>query len=274
MADQANKLRDIIKARKMEIEPQPKLNNIHSSRVITITSGKGGVGKTNFSVNLALCLKKQNKRVLIIDADFGLANIEVLFGVVPRYSLADVILNNKSINEVLTESLSGIRFISGGSGLSELANLSEDQLQKLINAFSSLDDITDFILIDTGAGISKSVVNFIEASGETILITTPEPTSITDAYALIKTVKELKTAPEFKVVVNRIDFPSEGKEVFEKLNKVSERFLETSLKYLGSIPYDHNLIKSVKKQEPVSIRFPNSDASKAIEEISRSILNM
>ena len=273
MTDQANKLRDIIKSRKISHENPPRFNL--SSRVITITSGKGGVGKTNFAINLALQLRKHNKKVVIIDADFGLANIEVLFGIIPRSSFADVVEKNKSMSEVLTEGPQGIKFISGGSGLGELANLSNEQMYEIINSLAELDKTADFILIDTGAGISKSVVNFVIASEETIVITTPEPTSITDAYSIIKTVKEVNSnIPEFKIIVNKTDSLAEGEEIFEKLNKVSERFLDIPLKCLGSVPYDNHLVKAVKRQEPVSICFPNSEVSKSIENIALALLDI
>lgn len=274
--DQAEKLRDIVKAKTgrnpiLYPDDAPKL----SSRVITVTSGKGGVGKTNFALNLAIFLAKQNKKVVIIDADFGLANIEVLLGIVPKNHFGDVLLGNKNIDEVLTPGPMGIQFVSGGSGLVELANISDQQMLYLIENFAYLDSISDIILIDTGAGISKSVINFIKSSNETIIVTTPEPTSVTDAYAIIKTVKEEKTyIPQFKIVVNRVEDSKEGVEIFDKLNKVSERFLGINLSHLGTIPYDKQLIKAVKKQEPVFICFPNSDSSRSIEVIGAKLLNL
>ncbi len=274
MIDQANKLRSIVKTRS-ELEALSFEKKEMNARIITITSGKGGVGKTNFALNLAIELRKQQKRVTIIDADFGLANIEVLCGVIPRYNFGDVLNRNTTIKDALTNGPMDVKFISGGSGLGELANLSDEEQAVILNHLDVLDDVSDIILIDTGAGISKTVINFIKASNEAIIITTPEPTSITDAYAIIKTIKESKNnIPEFKIVVNRVDDYKEGLEIFEKLNKVSERFLDISLTHLGSIPYDNQLIKAVKRQQPVNIAFPNCEVAKAIENISLRVLNM
>jgi len=268
--DQAGKLRDLVKKRETAPEPVEPLQ----ARVITITSGKGGVGKSNLAVNLALQMSKLGKRVVIVDADLGLANIEVLLGLMPRYSFGDILSGNKTMEEALTNGPEGIKFLSGGSGLVGLANISDKQMSAVLNGFDYLDQVADIIIIDTGAGIARPVVNFIKASRETIVITTPEPTSITDAYAIIKTVKEEKSAmPEFKIVVNRVDDYREGIEIFDKLNKVTQRFLQVELQYLGTIPYDANLVKSVKRQQPVSLGYPNSGSTKSIENISLRLLN-
>ena len=267
MLDQADNLRNLIN--KNNLEQRNKKIEL-SSRVITVTSGKGGVGKTNFSLNLAIQFSKFNKKVVIIDADFGLANIEVLFGILPKYNLADVLRGERDVEEVLTDGPMGIKFISGGSGLKELSNITEKQLNYFINNFSYLDAISDIIIIDTGAGISRSVVNFIKASDETIIVTTPEPTSVTDAYALIKTIKEENhgTTPDFKVVVNRVDDEEEGDEIFNKISRASSKFLGIPLQNLGYIPYDKFLVKAVKHQQPATICFPNCEFTKSIEKIS------
>lgn len=268
MIDQAERLRNIIKTR--EVKSQE-----FSARVISVSSGKGGVGKTNIAVNLAIALKKHGKRVSIIDADFGLANIEILFGILPKYSLADVLLGSRSMEEIVVSGPLGIKFISGGSGFSELANISDRQMSYVLDNLSFLDQVSDIILIDTGAGISKTVVNFIKASDESIIVTTPEPTSLTDAYAVIKTVKEENiNTPNFKIIVNRVDDEQEGSEVFEKLANVSNKFLNVKLSYLGSVPYDSNLVKAVKRQEPVSLCYPNANSTLAINKIGLKLLNL
>ncbi|MDR2904149.1 MAG: MinD/ParA family protein [Clostridiales bacterium] len=269
--DQAEKLRNLFENRPMSAGLPQNL----SARVITVTSGKGGVGKTNFTVSLGIYLRKLGKRVVILDADFGLANVELIFGMTPKYSLADMLMGDKSIDEIITEGPMDLKLISGGSGLSELANITEKQMRFLIGNFEYLDSISDIILIDTGAGISKSVVNFVKASHETILITTPEPTSITDAYALIKTIhEEGAEMPEFKVIVNRVDDSQEGAEIFEKLHRVSERFMGIGLESLGAVPFDVNLIKAVKQQKPVALCFPNTAFSKSLEAISARLLDL
>lgn len=273
MMDQANNLRNLIN-NYTAAQSSSALLNV-SSRVITVTSGKGGVGKSNFSANLAIQLAKAGKRVIIVDADFGLANIEVIFGILPRYSLANVLRGEKGIHEVLTDGPCGIKFISGGSGLKELANVSDRQLSYFLDQFEYLDQISDIIIIDTGAGISKTVVNFIKASDETIFITTPEPTSITDAYALIKTVCEASDGtPIFKIAINRVDDEEEGNEVFSKISRVASKFLNINIENLGCIPYDRDLVRAVKCQSPAIISYPNSMFSRSIENISYKLLNI
>ena len=271
MTDQANNLRNLMLNRKnMDEAPIAK----SSARVITVSSGKGGVGKSNFSVNLAIQLIKRGKRCVIIDADFGLANIEVLLGVMPKYSFANVISGEKPIIETVTEGPGGIKFISGGSGFTQLANISDRQISYLIENIAHLDDISDIILIDTGAGISKQVVDFITASNEAVIVTTPEPTSITDAYAIIKKIKEMgNIMPKFNIIVNRAESKKEGDEIFGKLERVCAKFLGIEVNNLGYLPYDQYLVKAVKAQQPVSIMYPNAPVVKNIERISEYIID-
>jgi flagellar biosynthesis protein FlhG len=268
--DQANRLRDIVKQRDNQIKKEPMI-----ARVITVTSGKGGVGKSNLTLNLALQLLKQDKRVVVIDADLGLANIEVLSGIIPRYNFGDVVNAKMSLTAALTEGPLGLKFLSGGAGLTALANLSERQIATVINHFGKLDEIFDIILIDTGAGISRNVINYIKASSETILVVTPEPTSIADAYAILKSVKrESESLPVLKIVINQANYYNEGIEIFEKLNKVAVQFLGIELQSLGVMPIDSNMTRAVKRQEPLVICFPNSECVKSIENISLRLLNM
>lgn len=273
MVDQAEKLREMVKEKNLAefpITPPPDL----TSRIITVTSGKGGVGKSNITLNLAIAFAKHEKRVVIIDADFGLANIEVLFGIVPKYNLGHVFINEKSIDEIITEGPLGIKLVSGGSGIRELANFDERRMAVVIEKLSYLDTISDIILIDTGAGISDTVINFIKASSETIIITTPEPTSLTDAYAVVKTVHSDGGATRFKVLVNRAESETEAEEVYGKISKVSKHFLDIELESIGFIPYDSNLLKAVKRQEPVMIGFPETEAAKSIEKVGLKLLNI
>jgi flagellar biosynthesis protein FlhG len=275
MIDQADRLRNIVSTR--EIVIPEKLN----SRVIAVTSGKGGVGKTNFSVNLAVFLRKQNKRVIVFDTDFGLANVEILFGVFPKYNLADVLVNDKPITDVLTEGPLGIKFISAGSGQKELVNITDKQTARLIESMAVLDEMADIIIIDTGAGASNAVVDFIKVANEAIIVTTPEPTSVTDAYALIKTLRDggknaddAWSGPELKMVLNRVENAEEGDEVFSKLSRVSQRFLNVEIKYLGCVLDDSYLVKAVKKQQPAIVAFPNSAFAKSIEAIGLKLLDI
>lgn len=274
MMDQAENLRQMIREQDtVEIK-----NDYKFSKVISVSSGKGGVGKSNFVVNLAYNFANLGKKVVIIDADLGLANIEVLFGIIPTKNLSHVLYEDLPINEALSDGPNGIKFLSGGSGLRELSKINNRQQQRVIDCFTYLDSIFDIILIDTGAGVSDLVLNFIKASTTTIVITTPEPTSITDAYALIKIVKEEygKNGREMKMnlVVNRVDDDNEGNEVFNKLKTVSEKFLQVDLNLFGFLPSDVSLVTSVKKQSPVSIMFPDSEYSKAVKNIAYKILEV
>lgn len=266
--DQAEQLRNIIKA-----------NNIQRpvARVITVTSGKGGVGKSNTAINLAIQFRKMGQRVIILDADFGLANIEIMFGAVPKHNLCDLIYQGKNIREVITWGPMEVGFISGGSGIAGLSNLSRDYLTYIIQNLAELDTIADVIIVDTGAGISDAVLEFLVASGEILLVTTPEPTSITDSYSLLKA---LRRHPRFsekdspvKVIANKVVSKEEGKTLFTKLDAVVGRYLKLPISYLGAVPQDMQLSKAVMQQMPVSIQAPNSKSALAYEEIAARLMN-
>ncbi len=266
--DQAESLRNIIK--KQDIQKP-------LARVITVTSGKGGVGKSNLSVNLAIALGRMNKKVIIIDADFGLANIEVMLGIRPKYNLADMMFKGKKINEIISEGPENTGFISGGSGLREMTNLSKDQVFSLMSMMNELDSLADIIIIDTGAGISDTVIELVASSSEVLLVATPEPTSITDAYALLKTLHRNKNFNEdktkIKVIGNRVSSYEEGVQLFNKLNIVSSKFLNMHMEFLGSVPMDPNLSQAVMRQQPVSIAYPNASSSRAILDIANVLEN-
>lgn len=268
--DQAEKLRAMFQTKNDD-----KKNSSISSRIITITSGKGGVGKTNTTVNIAIQLSKLGKKVVILDADLGLANIEVLMGISPRYSLEDVITGRKSIEQVITPGPDGINFISGGSGVKELIRISDAQLNFFVQNLTKLDKLADIILIDTGAGLSNSVMSFVKAVNEVILVTTPDPTAIMDAYSLIKLLKnDLVNLPKVNIVINRVDTEQEGYEAFTKLFKVSQKFLGVELESLGYVPYDSYLVKAVKSQNPVMMLYPKAASSKAFEKLANKLLNI
>jgi flagellar biosynthesis protein FlhG len=266
MTDQAFRLRELINVNK-----SPAKSESNDARIIAVSSGKGGVGKTNFTVNMAIALSKLGKKVTIIDADLGLANIDILLGLVPRYTLTHVIKKEKKINEIEVEGPNGIRIISGGSGVMDLVNLTQDELETLIESFEYLNQDSDYILIDTGAGLNHSVISFIEASQELIVVVTSDPTSITDAYALIKNIKHLGVS--IKVVVNRIESNKEGYEVFHKINSATTKFLDYQMESIGFIYEDANVKKSVKNQIPFLIGYPNALASKGIELIAYNLEN-
>lgn len=267
--DQAEKLRNIIKSQNQR--------NVGKSRVITVTSGKGGVGKSNVAINLAIQFTRMGKKVIILDADFGLANIEVMFGVIPEYNLGDLIFKGKDIKEIINKGLEGVGFISGGSGIAKLVNLENEQIRRLVFKLSELETLADIIIIDTGAGISPSVLEFVAASPEVILVTTPEPTSVTDSYALLKALNIYgsfkKEETKIRVLANKVNNNNEAKNLYNKLNMVVSRFLNINLEYLGMIPQDSNISKAVMNQKPISTMYSNSPATKAFEGLAKTLVS-
>lgn len=280
MTDQADRLRQVIHNLKMkqavnQAASQKALLEAagkKTARVITVTSGKGGVGKTNITINLAISLSELGYRVVILDADFGLANIDVLFGIIPQFTLLDVIQDQKNILEVLAEGPKNIKFISGGSGVEALLKLEKEQLQRFIDKISLLDSIADIILIDTGAGLSDNVMSFVMAADEVLLVTTPEPTSITDAYALVKMISNRDREKIIKVLVNRAENVSEAVDILNKLQLVAGKFLELRLNSLGYILQDDMVIKAVKLQQPFTLSYPRSQAARHVKEISKKLV--
>ncbi len=267
--DQAEQLRNIIKA---SGAPQRPL-----ARVITVTSGKGGVGKSNTAINLAIQFRKMGQRVIILDADFGLANIEIMFGAVPKHNLSDLIYQGKSIKEIITWGPMEVGFISGGSGIAGLSNLSREYLIYIIKNLAELDAIADVVIVDTGAGISEAVLEFLVASGEILLVTTPEPTSITDSYSLLKALNRhprfFAEASQIKVIANRVESQNEGQTLFNKLNAVVSRYLKLPIIYLGAVPQDQQLSKAVMQQMPVSLQSPSARSTQAFEMIAARLMN-
>ena len=268
--DQAEQLRNMIKATSQTQRPL--------ARVMTVTSGKGGVGKSNTAINLAVWLRRMGQRVIILDADFGLANIEIMFGAVPKHNLGDLIYQGKNIKEIITWGPMEIGFISGGSGIAGMSNLSRDYLTYIIRNLAELDAITDVIIVDTGAGISDAVLEFLVASGEILLVTTPEPTSITDSYSLLKALNRhpryLQDMSQIKVITNRVENAEEGQSLFNKLNAVVTRYLKMPISFLGAVPLDNQLSKAVMQQTPVSIQNPAAKSAKAYEEIAGTLMNL
>ncbi len=266
--DQAEQLRKMMQ----QTDSKPK------ARVITVTSGKGGVGKTSISINLAIQLTRLGKRVVVFDADFGLANIEVMLGVRPQYNLADMMFRGKDLTDIITQGEEGISFISGGSGIQELASMNRDQVMYLTSRLITLDKFADIVIVDTGAGISDSVLEFVLASTEVLLVATPEPTSITDAYALLKALNRkeefVKEDTSIKMIANRVKSTAEGQSLYEKMSVVSEKFLNIPVTYLGSVPMDEQISKAVMRQKPVSVINPEAPAAKAIKQIAENLLEL
>ena len=249
----------------------------HIGKVIGVVSGKGGVGKSNTAINLAIWLKRMGQRVIILDADFGLANIEIMFGTVPKHNLCDLLYQGKNITDIITWGPGEIGFISGGSGIVGLSNLSKEYLTYIIQNLAQLDAIADVIIIDTGAGISDAVLEFLVASGEILLVTTPEPTSITDSYSLLKALnRHPRFSTEFskiKVIANRVAKEEDGMALFNKLNVVVQRYLKLPLEYLGEVPQDDKLSLAVMQQVPVSLENENARSSRAYEVIASRLMN-
>ena len=266
--DQAQALRNIIKA-----------NNNHArplARVITVTSGKGGVGKSNTAINLAIQFRKMGQRVIILDADFGLANVEVMFGTIPNHNLSDVIFKGMSIRDIITTGPMGIGFISGGSGVVGLNNLNREQIAFLVHNLSLLNDLCDILIIDTGAGVSDQVLEFVLASPEIILVSTPEPSSLTDSYSLMKAMyksnKYHEGSANVHLVANKVESEEEGRAVYNKMNSVVQKFLGGDLDYLGYVIKDGQLEKAVRNQKVVSIEYPTSKAAKNFENLASRLL--
>ncbi len=267
--DQAEQLRRIIKGRAPQKRPL--------ARVITVTSGKGGVGKSNTAINLAIQLRRIGQKVIILDADFGLANIEIMFGAVPKHNLCDLIYQGKSIKDIITWGPMEVGFISGGSGIAGLSNLNRDELSYIIENLSELDEMADTIIVDTGAGIADAVLEFLVASGEILLVTTPEPTSITDSYSLLKALSRHPRyhteTTQIMVLANKVTGEAQAQALYAKLETVVERYLKVPISYLGMIPQDPQLAKAVMQQTPVSLEMPRARSAIAYELIVAKLTN-
>ncbi|MGN0279628.1 MAG: MinD/ParA family protein [Lachnospiraceae bacterium] len=267
--DQAEQLRNIIKANSLPQRPM--------ARVITVTSGKGGVGKSNTAINLAIQFRKMGQRVIILDADFGLANIEIMFGAVPKHNLCDLIYQGKNIKDIITWGPMEVGFISGGSGIAGMSNLSRDYLNYIIQNLAELDEMADTIIVDTGAGISDAVLEFLVASGEILLVTTPEPTSITDSYSLLKALgrhpRYSSETTQIKVIANKVMSEAEAEALYAKLEAVVDRYLKVPISYLGMIPQDIQLARAVMQQTPVSLDNPKARSAVAYEVIAAKLMN-
>lgn len=259
MEEQARELRDFMN------EGSP---THHKTRVISITSGKGGVGKTNISVNLAIAYSQLGKKVILIDGDLGMANVNVLLGLVPKYNMMHVINHKKKMSEIILDTEFGFRFIAGANGFSKIANLSSDELDYFASEFSSLSN-ADIIIIDTGAGISNNVLQFLAVSDEVFIVTTPEPTAITDAYGIIKIITtELTETPiNLKLLVNRVHSADEGRRISDLICNVCGQFLGFKVEYVGYIYDDPVVQASVIRQKPFMIVNPTSKPAVCLKHI-------
>ncbi len=240
-------------------------------RVIAITSGKGGVGKTNLSVNLGLALSEMGRRVALLDADMGLANVDVLLGLYPKFNLSHVLKGEKTLDEIIVQGPSGLQVIPASSGLQHMSDLSTVEQAAIIRAFSDFNQDLDVLIVDTAAGISPGVVNFARACQEIVVVVCDEPTSLTDAYAFIKLLNRDYALNRFNVLTNMVRSTRQGQALFQKLTRVTDRYLDVSLNFVGAIPYDDSLRKAVQQQNPVLASYPNCPASLALKNAARQI---
>lgn len=268
MRDQAERLRQLAK-RSREVTGKKK-----DARVLAITSGKGGVGKTNFTVNLALALQKVGKKTLIFDADLGMANIDVVLGVVPSYTLTHVIKRQKKLADIILDGPKGVKVLPGSSGSLELSLLSGQQIENIVSQWRNLEESFDFILIDTGAGIHQDVLNFLQAADDIIILLTPEPPSITDSYGLIKVLSKRQIQSSLYLVVNQVTGKEEGEKIFRRVSNVVQEFLGLQVKLLGLIPYDEKVSAAVKLQRPFILEYPKSRAAEGMHNLTRNLLNL
>lgn len=256
--DQANGLR--------QMASQPR-----SVKVIAVASGKGGVGKTNITVNIGVALAAQGQEVLLLDADLGLANIDVMLGLHPQYNLLHVLDGSKSLNDIIVEGPSGLKIIPAASGIQKMAELSHVEHAGMIQAFSDMDQHIDVLLIDSAAGIADSVISFTRAAQEVIIVVCDEPASITDAYALIKLLSKEYNLEHFHIIANMTRSVQEGRELFNKISMVCDRFLDISLDFMGIVPFDEDLRRAVKKQRAVVDFLPRSKSATAFTHLAKKV---
>lgn len=267
--DQASTLRQLVNTDTSKVTA--KANKKRRVRVISITSGKGGVGKTNVTINLAYALASLGRKVFILDADLGLANIDVLLNISPPYNIEHVLSGEKSINDIIVKGPADIRILPASSGLSELAELSRDEQVKLFRKLGEIDQKMDYLLVDTGAGIASNVLRFNATADEIILIATPEPTSMTDAYSVIKILTTKYHVRKFNLITNAVESPKEAKAVFERLHKVVHDFLQIKLNYIGFVFRDPMLTKAVRMQKPLLEVYPKSPAGKCFIALAKQL---
>ena len=263
MTDQAEQLREIMKGRGAEDGPTSE-----KTRIITVSSGKGGVGKTNLSINLALAYAKLGKKVIVLDADLGLANVNVVLGMIPKYNLYHIIRKQKTMKEIILDTDYGIKIVAGASGFFKIANLEQEERDGFIRELSELAS-ADIIIIDTSAGVSSNVLAFVAAADDVIIVTTPEPTAITDAYGIIKIIAtEIDNMDiGLKLIVNRVKSVTEGKKVSERVINIAGQFLNLKVDYLGYVYDDPIVSASVIKQKPFLVAEPNSKASICVKQL-------
>jgi len=258
-------------ARIDQAEGMRRMSNPTPVRVITVASGKGGVGKTNVSANLAMSLTSMGKKVLLMDADLGLGNVDVMLGVHPVHNLSHVISGERTLEEVIVEGPAGIKIIPASSGIKSMAELTPEEHVGLVRAFSEIGNQIDVLLIDTAAGISDSVITFSRAAQEMLMVVCDEPASITDAYALMKVLNKEHGIQRFRILVNMVHSVQQGRELFGKLLKVTDKFLDVTLDFIGTVPFDDYLRKAVQRQRAVCDVYPRSRSSLAFKKLAQAV---
>jgi flagellar biosynthesis protein FlhG len=261
--DQAESLRQLVNRRDPSAPPL---------RVIAVTSGKGGVGKTHLTCNLAVLAARAGRRVLVLDADLGLANADIVLGIAPHHHLGHVLDGSVPLDDVLAEGPEGVRVLAASTGVQQLTQLDDAQKLRLVSALDELSDRFDLVLIDCGAGIGDNVLFFAGAAQEALLVITPEPTSLTDAYAAVKVLSQQGGVEHFSVVVNQAPLEAHARDVYGKLTRVTERFLTARVGFLGHVPRDENLQRALMAQRPVVELFPRSPCSRALQDLAKTLL--
>lgn len=269
MADQAERLRELIRG----YEPRETPRGKRGPRIIAVASGKGGVGKTNLVVNLAIAFGQLGQKTIILDADIGLANVDILLDLKPRYTLVDVIRGQKELKEIMLRGPYNVDIIPGGSGLPEIISLDSQQREQLTSRLAYLEEDGNILLLDCSAGISRNVLSFIAVADDVILVTTAEPTAITDVYGMIKVIDNYRLQTRINLVVNMVRGLQEGENVYRRLNYVCRNFLNIDLIFLGAVEYDQHVQKAVVTCSPYLLQFPRSRAASCTQNIARRILN-
>ena len=269
MADQAQHLRRLADDLKANIAEKSAPRRTRPTRVIAITSGKGGVGKTNLAVNLGIALIQMGHDVLLLDADLGLANVDVILGTNPTHHLGHVIRGEKRMQDIIYRGPAGIKLVAGGSGLQELLDLSEAELNRFIQGLQVLETQANYILLDTGAGLSRSVTSFVLAADEIVVVTNSEPTAMTDAYAAIKVITRQRPSATIRLIMNQVDDEDDAEVATNRLAMAALRFLGVQVESLGYIPDDPCVSRSVKKQQPFVLCYPTCSASKSVKGLAK-----
>jgi len=270
--DQAANLRKLAGKTSKKTVLKEVIKPARQTRIIAVASGKGGVGKTNLAINMGILFAKEGKKVIVMDADLGLANVNVILGVIPKFNLYHVMKGQKKLSEIMIDTPQGIKIIAGASGFSKLANLTEEERGRFIEGVNELAD-ADIIIVDTGAGVSKNVLSFVLGADDVIIVTTPEPTAITDAYGIIKSISSESSHVNIKLVVNRVQSIGEGRQVAERVINIAGQFLNIKVENLGFVYEDESVVKSVRKQKPFVLAFPKSKVAFSVDHLVKRLLN-